>query len=204
MNKGVWNSTFIIMGPAYSGISTLTTLLCQEIGMINKDTRMVRVFDKNKEIAKFGEALMEVPRRVKAMVDVGAPVPSCIPNMLFGDFMSKTISVDCTIVAGYPSTKDEAVNLHDLLGIAGRTSGKVIVFNLIVNNEDIINRIDSSNKTTMKNRVLIQNSLWFSGAGKQTINYLKSLGNYKVVNINASLSLEEMFHEIMDNILENS
>lgn len=197
MKSGFWNSTFIFVGPAYCGMSTLSTLLLNESILKNMDSTSVRIFRRDNEVAKYCERLLEVPKMAKCIQQFGGQVPSFIVDTLLGNFATEILKEDCSIFDGYPRSSSEAILLDKILSFAGKTREKILVFNLVIDSKEIIKRIDDSNRSTMKPRVLATNALWFGGEESDVLDFYKEHDYYEIVDLDASRPQADVFADIM-------
>lgn len=184
---------FIIMGPQGSGKGTQADLLVE---YLKKETGSdVMRSDTGAGFREFVQSEGYTAERVRESIDKGERQPVFLSSWIWTSDFILSFTPDMHIVIdASPRSLLEAQVLATALSFYKRTP---TVFNLVISDETAIERLVKRARHDDTPEAIERRLGWYHKEVEPAVEYYRSLDDYRVVDIDAERSIEEIHKEII-------
>lgn len=194
------NDTIIIMGRSGSGKGTQVKLLKEYLAKHRPEMKIFH-FESGKQFRNFIDQPGYTNELMREILGKGVLAPDFITEWFLADAFVKNMTREdqVVIIDGFPRTVNQAMTLDSAMSYYHRTNIKVL--HVKVSEEEVRNRmIERGRADDQKIEVINNRITWYNENVLPTIEYMRALPHYEIIDIDGERSVEEVHADIIDTL----
>ena len=194
--------TIIIMGRSGSGKGTQVELLKKNLQEHTAEQEIFS-FDSGDSFREFTKKEGYSQKLIREQMNSGNLIPDIVTNWMFVNSLVEGLKEDQMILLdGFPRTVDQAKTLTQTLEYYKYKH--VAVINIEVSEEEVRNRLIERGRGDDREQVIETRLVWYRENVLPTLEYLRELDNYEVLNINGEQSPKEVQSDLLRLIISEN